>query len=212
MVDKFAWMMLGAFALTVATAGCGKSSIAEECTMNGFGQGSCSFTNKGSAAGAVCGRIALRNSGTQAVERGAPFCSGEVAKMTTTKVEFSLPAVRTLCKSDDGGAWSDVCAFRFIADGDDAGAEWDPAVAEAEATKRTTAADEQAKRTEEQTKRVNALLVQLANAKDDAEKARLLKQLEDEKAKQDAAAKSRGGGERVRKPKCRPGDPLCSDD
>ncbi len=85
--------------------------------------------------------------------------------------------------------------------------------AEAELKKK----DAQAK---EQSDKVNALLAQLARAKDDAEKAKLQKQLEEEKAKQDEMAKGgrRGGGGPAKagggdapKPKCRPGDPLCTD-
>ena len=70
----------------------------------------------------------------------------------------------------------------------------------------------------EQQKKVDALLADLANAKDDATRAQLQKQLQEEQQKQQ---QMRGGGgvrpaggagaPAAPKPKCTPGDPLCSD-
>jgi hypothetical protein len=208
-------------ALVMTVLGCGKPNITPECTMNGLGQGSCSFTNKGTAAGAVCGRIGVNDlwgsakSGAElSVEFSAPFCSGEVAQMTTTKVDFSVPAMRTLCKSTNRGSWSDVCQFEFLADGSAAGAAWDRVAAKAmtksvakpppgEGSRKLTMDEVK----EEQAK-VDALLSQLASAKDDATRLAIQKQLQDEQAKQ----QDEMGRDGWPKKKCTPGDPLCSDD
>jgi len=73
---------------------------------------------------------------------------------------------------------------------------------------------------EEQQHKTDSLNAQLANAKDDVEKAKLQKQLDDEKAKTETIRKgggggavraSGGGGDAPPKKKCTPGDPLCTD-
>src|SRR4051812_8993419 len=46
--------------LGLLAVGCGKARVEETCTMNGFGQGECNFTNTGTAAGSLCGRIVVR--------------------------------------------------------------------------------------------------------------------------------------------------------
>ena len=86
----------------------------KDCTMNGYGAGSCSFTNTGKTAGAMCGRIVVNGPGTHT---GSKFCSGMVEPMSTTKVEFSEPAVDKLCDPDYGQSWTDVCSFSFVKDG-----------------------------------------------------------------------------------------------
>ena len=84
--------------------------IAESCVMNGLGKGDCSFTNTGKTAGAMCGSIQVNGPGTA---NSDPFCSGSVAPMTTTKVEFDIPAVDELC--DNGfESWTKKCSFTFV--------------------------------------------------------------------------------------------------
>ena len=70
----------------------------------------------------------------------------------------------------------------------------------------------------EQQKKVDNLLSELSNAKDDATRAQLQKQLQEEQAKQQNMARGGGGprpagGGAAAGPtkKCAPGDPLCSD-
>lgn len=82
----------------------------EECLMNGFGEGKCSFTNVGKTAGAVCGAIEVRGPGNTYSDI---FCSGKVEPMTTTKVEFEIPAVRELC-SQGYKRWTEVCEFSWV--------------------------------------------------------------------------------------------------
>jgi hypothetical protein len=83
------------------------------CVMNGFGVGSCDFTNSGKTAGAVCGVVQVNGPGTA---HSSKFCSGVVQPMTTEKVEFNIPAVDELC--DNGfESWTEKCSFDFIQEG-----------------------------------------------------------------------------------------------
>lgn len=84
--------------------------IAESCVMNGYGKGECSFTNTGKTAGAVCGQIHVQGPG---IAMSDPFCSGQVAPMSTTKIDFNIPAVDELC--DNGfESWTEKCSFDFV--------------------------------------------------------------------------------------------------
>ena len=89
--------------------------LEQDCVMSGLGEGSCSFTNTGKTEGALCGRIEVYGPGTHT---GSKFCSGMVAPMSTTKVDFNEPAVRKLCAPQNyGQSWTDVCNFSFVKDG-----------------------------------------------------------------------------------------------
>ena len=87
--------------------------IEASCTMNGYGKGECSFTNSGKSTGAKCGSITVNGPG---VVQSDKFCSGQVAPMSTEKVEFNIPAVDELCDNgfDD---WRDKCEFSFTENG-----------------------------------------------------------------------------------------------
>ena len=86
--------------------------IEEECVMNGFGMGNCTFTNTGKTTGAVCGVIQVNGPGQ--VHSGK-FCSGQVEPQSTEKVEFHIPQVDQLC--DNGFAsWMEKCDFTFLRD------------------------------------------------------------------------------------------------
>jgi hypothetical protein len=83
--------------------------IEVSCTMNGYGQGECNFTNSGKSTGAKCGTINVQGPG---VVQSDKFCSGMVQPMSTEKVEFKIPAVDELC--DNGFEdWRDKCSFDF---------------------------------------------------------------------------------------------------
>jgi hypothetical protein len=87
--------------------------IEASCTMNGYGQGECSFTNSGKTAGAKCGTINVQGPG---VVQSDKFCSGMVGPMSTEKVEFKIPQVDELC--DNGFEdWRDKCSFDFYESG-----------------------------------------------------------------------------------------------
>jgi hypothetical protein len=87
--------------------------VEESCVMNGYGKGECNFTNTGKTTGAKCGSIRVDGPGVVNSEK---FCSGQVAPMSTEKVEFNIPAVDELCDNgfDD---WRDKCEFNFVESG-----------------------------------------------------------------------------------------------
>ena len=102
--------------VSVLLAACGKAELSQDCTMNGFGQGRCSFTNKGDAKGSVCGHIVVTHNNGDGTEESSEFCSGEVENKSTKQVDFSVPAVRALCKTQGlDKSWGDVCSFTFVA-------------------------------------------------------------------------------------------------
>jgi hypothetical protein len=117
----FALLTLGGTALVIknqADAAAAKKAyedrpiVEQSCTMNGYGQGACSFTNSGKTAGALCGYIQVDGPGTATSNK---FCSGQVASQTTTKVEFNIPQVDELC--DNGfDSWTEKCSFEFISE------------------------------------------------------------------------------------------------
>jgi colicin import membrane protein len=92
---------------------------------------------------------------------------------------------------------------------------------QARAEQQRQADEEKAKlaaQVEEQRKKMESLLAQLAGANDEATRLKLQKQLDEERAKSDAMTKKTGGGAKAggasggTKPACNctPGDPLCS--
>ncbi len=87
-----------------------RAIIEHSCVMDGYGSGSCDFTNTGKSTGSMCGVIEVQGPGK--VE-SSPFCSGQVAPMSTEKVEFKIPAVDELC--DNGfESWTKKCDFSFL--------------------------------------------------------------------------------------------------
>ena len=87
--------------------------VEEDCRMNGYGVGSCDFTNTGKTEGAICGVIQVSGPG---IVNSSKFCSGMVQPMSTNKVDFNIPPVDKLCE-DGFKDWRDVCDFTFIRDG-----------------------------------------------------------------------------------------------
>jgi hypothetical protein len=80
------------------------------CIMNGYGAGHCNFTNTGKTTGAQCGNILVEGPGSTYSDK---FCSGQVQPQSTTKVEFTIPAVEKLC--DNGfNPWTEKCSFTFV--------------------------------------------------------------------------------------------------
>lgn len=103
-------------AIVVALLTCllsGSPEIKPNCVTNGLGNGSCSFTNKGSA-GAMCGRLHgwCRSGGYSISET---ICSGEVQKNETKKVTFDFVKFgRMVLKNKAPGDWDDSCSFKWV--------------------------------------------------------------------------------------------------
>lgn len=123
-------------------SGCGDPKLEPDCSMNGFGQGTCSFTNTGSSAGGVCGYLvvsrtltasspARRRDGPEATDsreaqrdavqllgfvRSSVFCSGDVGSRETKAISFGVGLVPELCEGRDGSSWRDNCEFEFVSE------------------------------------------------------------------------------------------------
>jgi hypothetical protein len=110
-------LMLLVAVLCLGFMGCEDKNTVDltyNCIMNGYGNGHCAFTNAADkGTGAKCGKIKVsRRDGAQSVESEV-FCSGKVEASSTKKVEFSIPAVNSLCENE--GKWTLACEFDFIA-------------------------------------------------------------------------------------------------
>jgi len=87
-----------------------KPKIKAHCTMNGYGNGKCSFTNKG-GAGSQCIKVTVfKVSNTNQNLKSSTICSGNVGTRETKSKDFSIPGVNDLC-SESGTPWTKVCAF-----------------------------------------------------------------------------------------------------
>lgn len=94
----------------------GKPKIEPHCTMNGYGSGKCSFTNKGKGPGASCVKIHLFVvKDSSKTLHSSTICSGKVAVRETKSKEFSLPGVNDLC-AGYGVPWTKACAFTVVND------------------------------------------------------------------------------------------------
>lgn len=91
----------------------GEPKIEQRCTMNGFGAGTCTFTNVGDGSGTVCGHIVVSRTGGGSDQSG-PLCSGNIEPSSTKNIEFNVPSTNELCSGN--GKWSDVCSFTFQVD------------------------------------------------------------------------------------------------
>lgn len=100
--------------LALSMLACGKADISQQCTMNGFGKGQCTFTNLGTSKGSVCGTVAVTENRYSLTTRTSVFCSGEVEPKSTVSVSFSNPFVSELCEAE-GKTWDKVCDFTFEA-------------------------------------------------------------------------------------------------
>jgi hypothetical protein len=91
------------------------ANIEQSCVMNGFWEGTCTFTNIWDSEWYTCWYIALYSKG-EVVEKtkSATLCSGNMWSHSTKKEDFQIVGVQSSCKSPSGWKWSDVCDFAFI--------------------------------------------------------------------------------------------------
>lgn len=90
-------------------------NIDVQCTMNGFGQGHCIFTNSGKGDGSSCGSIHVyRTDGKSGEASSEIFCSKNLEPQTSAEITFGVPATDSICKTKSySKSWKDVCAFEF---------------------------------------------------------------------------------------------------
>lgn len=110
-------LKFGLLLLSLVLTSCLGSKVSYSCTMNGLGDGECSFTNTGSFSGSMCGKIVVVKNENEGIrEESGLFCSGNVPAKSTTKVSFSVIKVNALCREVFKN-WTDVCSFYFIEEG-----------------------------------------------------------------------------------------------
>lgn len=88
----------------------GSPDIVENATMNGWGHGTATFTNRGSRVGSVCGHVVVRCG--RGSRSSASFCSGSVTPNETKRVEFSVTDMDRI--GSYVRDWRDDCEFDFI--------------------------------------------------------------------------------------------------
>jgi hypothetical protein len=93
------------------------ANIEAHCTMNGYGSGKCTFTNKGDGSGAHCVKVRVfkvENPGGKSLT-SSTICSGTVGAKESKSKDLSIPGVNSFC-SEYGKAWTKVCAFTVSED------------------------------------------------------------------------------------------------
>lgn len=116
-------LLFVATVIATSTSACGRSGAADidvQCTMNGYGQGTCQFTNLGSSKAAICGHILVVEKWGNTIIRhpqtaeSGTFCSGSVPSATTTSVGFSVPTAAAVCRVRPVDDWREGCDFTFV--------------------------------------------------------------------------------------------------
>lgn len=103
------WMLLNIAVLVIATVR-GEADVRADGTMNGFGRGTGTFTNRGTRAGSVCGHIYVTCA--RGSRSSASFCSGTVAPHETREVPFQIGGMAQI--RDYRRDWDADCNFDFI--------------------------------------------------------------------------------------------------
>lgn len=103
------WLAWGALGLTVSAIR-GEADIRVDGTMNGYGRGTATFTNRGNRAGSLCGRISV--SCGRGSRSSASFCSGTVAPHETKQVPIQIPGMAQI--RDYSMDWDDDCHREFV--------------------------------------------------------------------------------------------------
>lgn len=88
----------------------GSPDIVSQPVMNGLGDGTATFTNRGALAGSVCGHVTV--SCGRGSRRSATFCSGTVGPNETKHVEFTVAEMDVIIPY--GGDWRHDCDLGFV--------------------------------------------------------------------------------------------------
>jgi hypothetical protein len=89
------------------------------CTMNGFGAGECTFTNRGFVPQRMCGHVTVTESYGSSSADSPPLCTGFVWPKSSAQQSFVVSETRKMCsaKKDPFGlasTWSEACSFTFV--------------------------------------------------------------------------------------------------
>lgn len=88
----------------------GSPDIVSQPVMNGRGDGTATFTNRGALAGSVCGHVTV--SCGRGARRSATFCSGTVEPNATKRVEFTVAEMDVIIPY--GRDWRHDCDLSFV--------------------------------------------------------------------------------------------------
>lgn len=88
----------------------GSPDIVSQPVMNGRGDGTATFTNRGALAGSVCGHVTV--SCGRGSRRSATFCSGTVEPNATKRVEFTVAEMDVIIPY--GRDWRHDCDLGFV--------------------------------------------------------------------------------------------------
>lgn len=93
------------------------TGIAPTCTINGFGTGTCTFTNEGFLPWKLCGRLIVTRDESGRATSSSVFCSGFVLPQSSVSVNFAVEGVQQVCAVEfpTGRNWKDVCSMSFKA-------------------------------------------------------------------------------------------------
>lgn len=86
--------------------------LKNSCSMNGAGNGTCSFSNEASVEQAKCVSLSVISYTTLKHTDAVSVCSGSVPAMSSKSVKFIMPDIGPLC-TDDDRPWMEVCALVF---------------------------------------------------------------------------------------------------
>jgi hypothetical protein len=90
----------------------GPSRIAHDGTMNGNGQGSMTFSNRGWTADSLCGVVVVECDG--GTRRSSRFCSGNVEPGEALNVSFMVAGMHEI--TPRFRSWTENCDWRFAAE------------------------------------------------------------------------------------------------
>lgn len=102
-------LVLG-FAIYLASGG--KAPLEPDCNMNGFGRGTCTFSNTGSRANGACGYITAWCGDILRSRKSSTICSGDVAPRDSKQMDFSVAGFDRI--TPNYGDWRDTCSFVWI--------------------------------------------------------------------------------------------------
>jgi hypothetical protein len=87
-----------------------------DCNMNGFGNGTCTFSNTGSRANGGCGYVIAWCGDVLRSRKSSTICSGEVAPRESKQMSFSVPGFDRITPGYKD--WRDECGFTWISSDD----------------------------------------------------------------------------------------------
>jgi hypothetical protein len=87
--------------------------IEPDCSMDGYGRGTCVFTNSGKRTSRSCGTIVATCEGASlGVKLSPTFCSGDVQVGDSVSIDFSVPEFDRI--TPNRGDWRDSCGFLWL--------------------------------------------------------------------------------------------------